>query len=146
LSAAARIELRRFISQGGTLILEAGGGSKLFTASAEEELLEIFGDKATPQLVDLENPASAFGSQLQTVQYRQAGRRLLGKLSTPHLRGLEIDGRIAVYPCDEDLGTGLTGVAGESIVGYDPASAQAVMGRLLLSTAATTIPPAHSLK
>ena len=52
LTDPARLELKTFVHRGGTLIIDAAGGSAAFAASAEEELRNMFGAEAK----DLDTP------------------------------------------------------------------------------------------
>ena len=47
LNDAARKEIKRFVSAGGTLIVDAAGGSVPFAESAESELAAMFGGAPT---------------------------------------------------------------------------------------------------
>ena len=135
LSESAREELRKFIADGGTLILEAAGGSPDFTSSAEAEIQAIFGDRASPTLLGISHRVYSTGHRIAAVDYRPAARRLFGDLRTPRLRGFDIAGRTAIFLSPEDLSVGLTGAATDGIIGYDPASATAIMSNVLLYAA-----------
>jgi hypothetical protein len=48
-------------------------------------------------------------------------------LKTPRLRGIEVNGRLAVIFSPEDLSVGLVGGAVDGIYGYEPESAVNLM-------------------
>ena len=66
------------------------------------------------------------------MNYREHAKRVLGSSRAPRLRGIEINGRLAVIYSREDLSAGLVGQAVDGIIGYDPATATALMARILL--------------
>jgi hypothetical protein len=70
------------------------------------------------------------------VDYRRFARRnLIGSLKAPHIRGIEVNGRTAIFFSREDLSAGMVGEQVDGIYGYDPASATALMRNLVLYAA-----------
>jgi hypothetical protein len=148
LNDAAREELRRFIDAGGTLIIDAAGGSPAFNESIQAELAVMYGE----HLQALENPIkpdhpiyAAAGRRLDNVGYRMFTRTILpaSELRTPRLRGIEINGRLAVVYSPEDLSVGMVGQPVDGIIGYDPPTASSLMSHMLMyagGTAPTTQP------
>ena len=55
-----------------------------------------------------------------------------GSAKMPQLRGITINGRIAVFFSREDLSAGLVGEPVDGIAGYSPATASELMTNLLL--------------
>jgi Domain of unknown function (DUF4159) len=142
LSAAARDEIRRFVSGGGTLIIDAAGGSRAFADSARAELAKIFGDKAAQLAAPLpmDHPFYSGGDQKLTaadIDYRSYARLASGK---PRLRAIDIGGRLGVFFSAEDLSVGLVGQPVDGIIGYSPESATKLMERIIMS--AILSPPA----
>jgi hypothetical protein len=139
LDAAMRTDIKTFVVNGGTLVVDAAGGSGEFAQSAEQELqLIFFGDAkqlATPLKPD--HPLYTAGSNpLADVRYRAYAREKLdGDMKHPRLKGIELDGRLAVIYSREDLSVGLVGQNVDGIIGYDPATATALMSRILLYAA-----------
>ena len=129
LTPAARDAIRAFVDGGGTLVVDAAGGDAEFAAAAEKELAAIFPDdplQDLPAAVD-EAPAA----------YRTfARKKIVGELNAPRLRGIVRDGRTAVYYSALDLSAGLVGNAVDGILGYDPATATAIVGRIVAAAAA----------
>lgn len=136
LDDAARQAIKSYVEGGGTLVIDAAGGSSEFATSAEELLRSLWPDKAQQLVQSL--PAShplylAGGGALPEVQYRGAARRsLTGDFRQPRLRGLEFDGRLGVIYSREDLSVGLVGMPVEGIIGYEPQTATNLMRCILM--------------
>jgi hypothetical protein len=145
LTPAERDEIKRFINAGGTLIVDAAGGSGAFATSAERELAEMFGPDAK-QLDNALPPAhplySSDGKPLGEVGYRTFARGRLGSINVPQLRGITIGGRLAVIYSKEDLSVGLVGQPVDGIVGYSPPSATLLMSKALLYATKKSLAPA----
>ena len=60
----------------------------------------------------------------------------------PQLRGIEINGRLAVIFSKEDLSVGLVGQAVDGIVGYTPETATRLMTRIVKFASGGGRPPA----
>jgi hypothetical protein len=133
---AARLEIKSFIQSGGTLIVDAAGGSSEFAASVENELHQIFADQAK----QLDNPlptSSAVykvpGFSADAIAYRSFARDvLLRNARQPRLRGISFGKRIQVFYSREDLSAGLVGQAVDGIYGYEPQSATDLITAMVL--------------
>jgi hypothetical protein len=152
LSDSARLELKNFITQGGTLIVDAAGGSQAFADAAERELKAMLGSYATEGLDTPAPPThplfNVAGHKITTFGYR-AWARLngIGGLKAPRIRVVEIAGRPAVFFSREDLSVGIVGEPVDGITGYMPETATDLMRNMILfsiQSKARTIPaPAH---
>jgi len=136
LDEAAKGELKEFVAKGGTLIVDAAGGDSEFATAAEELLKSTF-PAAAKGLDEPLKPAhpiyAAPDGKVAAVQYRPyAQGKLLSDLSAPRIRGLEVDGRTAVFYSREDLSAGLVGQQMDGILGYTPDSATQLMTDILL--------------
>jgi hypothetical protein len=136
INAADWIQLKQFVENGGTLIVDAAGGSSEFADDAHAQLAEAFPDNAD-QLDEPLRPLHVLytqvGSKIDEVGYRAFARRVLGEdLKIPRIRGIKINGRIAVFFSAEDLSAGLVGEPVDGIVGYDPDSAALLMEHMIL--------------
>ena len=130
---AQRDEIKHYVEAGGTLIVDAAGGDVAFAQSAENELALIFPDSKlglTP--LPLSNAIFSGGPKLDQVRYRHLAVKLIGNLQVPRIRAIEINGRPAVFFSAEDLSVGMVGMQIDGIFGYDPASATALMEKLVL--------------
>jgi hypothetical protein len=134
LSDAARTTLKTFVeSLGGTLIVDAAGGSSDFASSIEQQLAEMFPGSSLVQ-VPKDNKLFTSGAKpMTTFGYRPFAGRVLGELKDePRLRGIEVNGRLAVIFSREDLSAGLVGQTVDGVIGYDPATATEIMSRILM--------------
>jgi hypothetical protein len=136
LSDAERDDLKKYVLGGGTLIIDAAGGSTEFAASAEQMLTDVFGEDAKQIDKPLE-PASPI-YQLpdhiaDQIQYRKFTQARIGREKGPLLRGIKIGGRLAVIYSREDLSAGLVGEPVDGIKGYAPATASQLMTDIILA-------------
>ena len=137
LNDVQRDELKQFVFGGGTLVIDAAGGSAAFADSIEKELVAIFGDAAAAALKAPVAPDHALftnpAAPIKRVGYRRTlSQRATGDLKGPRLRGIAIENRIGVIFSREDLSTGMVGHAVDGVAGYDPASATAIMRNVIL--------------
>jgi hypothetical protein len=133
LTQADRDEIKKYVLDGGTLIVDACGGHGEFSQAAENELAAIFPDsKLSEAPLTLASPALCGNPKIDEVDYRGFARKTVGKLHTPRIRAIDINGRPAVFFSAEDLSVGMVGMQIDGIYGYDPASATALMEKLVL--------------
>ncbi len=100
----------------------------------------IFPDnKLAEAPLSLSGPILGSEPKLSRVEYRGFARSIVGSLRTPRIRAIDINGRPAVFFSAEDLSVGMVGMQIDGIYGYDPASATALMEKLV-SYAATATP------
>ena len=140
LNDAARLELTTFVKNGGTLVLDAAGGSTEFADAAERELKALFGAAAQQGLAQpLARTHAVFnvpGHAIHDFTYRTWTRlRTTGNLKEPRLRGIQVGNRAAVFYSREDLTAGLVGEPVDGIVGYSPETATAIMRNIILYAA-----------
>lgn len=132
LNEAARAELRKFVASGGTLIIDAAGGSAAFAESADAEVRALFPD-AKAVVLPIAHPLYANGTtRLESAGYRPFAQKVVGGVKVPRVQGVTVAGRAAVFLSREDLSAGLVGHSVDGIIGYDPKSATEIMTRLLL--------------
>ena len=136
LSPEARAQIVAFVLHGGTLVVDAAGGSKEFAESAESELKQMFSAEAAR----LGNPLPPYSplytlpeAPLDTITYRSFMRKALGgDTKSPRVSGIDRGGRLAVFFSREDLSGGMVGESVDGITGYSPDSATAIMRNILL--------------
>jgi hypothetical protein len=141
LSDDAREQLRAFVEAGGTLIVDAAGGSGTFADSAEQELGEIF--KGGEAAKDLDKPLDAkhdfykvTGTPMKEFGFRTFAKTKLGNATRgPRVRGGVVDMRTAVFFSPEDITAGLVGQPVDGIYGYDPRTATQLAANMLLYAA-----------
>lgn len=129
-------ELHKFIDNGGTLIIDCGGGSSQFGDSARALLKSLFPDNNNNPMDQYLPPDDALytlpGFSIPTVTYRTYAHVVLGNLRTGHIVGITHDGRVAAYFSQEDLSAGLVGQPTDGIIGYTPKSATDIMRNMIL--------------
>ena len=137
LTNAARLELKSFVEHGGTLVIDAAGGSLPFADAAEQELKNIFGPQAARELDDSlppSHPAYQLAPHpIETFGYRAWARQnSVGALKQPRIKGITIGNRVAVFLSRDDLSAGLVGEPVDGVIGYTPETATAIMRNILL--------------
>lgn len=137
LNAAAKLELKSFVQNGGTLVIDTAGGAPEFVDAAQAQLKDLFGEAATTGLARPLPPDHAVYKmpehRIDTFTYRAWTRvHGVGNLKQPRLRGIEIGNRVAVFFSREDLSAGLVGEPVDGIVGYSPETATDIMRNILL--------------
>lgn len=140
LKPEAALEIKSFVQNGGTLIVDAAGGSSAFAAAAERELRGLFGDAAAAGLAQpLPRSHPVFnqpGHRITEFTYRAWSRlRSHGSVKEPRVRGIAVGSRIGVFYSPEDLSVGLVGQPVDGIDGYSPETATAIMTNILLYSA-----------
>ena len=139
LAEQQREALRKFVEQGGTLVIDAAGGSSRFAASAEQELAQLF--PADKPVVIADDHAICDALAYGTPMFRAFARKVVGRNNKPLLQGITIKGRLAVIYSREDLSAGLVGQAVDGIVGYEPVAASVLMAGIV-NHVAQIAPPA----
>jgi len=136
LSLSHRNALKQFVTNGGTLMIDAAGGDNEFAGSVEVELGNLFGGK----LENLPDDSPIYNQpavRVDPVGWRQFALNRLVDRKHPHLRGVRIGERFAVLFSREDLSAGLVGQPVDGIYGYDPLTAVKLMEAMVLSATGT---------
>lgn len=119
LSPVYQEKIRKYVEGGGTLVVDSCGGGGEFALSAEQVIAHLF-PKAKLAILPIAHKVFSSGYEIKEVDYRPFARKTLGNIHTPRLRGLEINGRVAVFFSAEDLSVGLVGMPVDGINGYVP--------------------------
>jgi hypothetical protein len=135
LTGAAEDELRKFVAQGGKLVVDAAGGGATFDAAAQSELKTLF-PKGSLDTLAGNNPIFTFGQILDRAVYRRYARSRIEKTAAFRLQAMDVDGRTSVFYSAEDISEGLVGEPIDGIYGYDPKVATGLMGNLIAYSAA----------
>ncbi|HEV2294958.1 MAG TPA: DUF4159 domain-containing protein [Tepidisphaeraceae bacterium] len=130
LDSAGQVALKRAMDTGGTIVIDAGGGSSEFAASVEK-LLPLLATEPLKPIPPDHELYSAGGEKLADVKYRDYAARVVGAAKDPRLQGVERNGRWVILYSREDLSAGLVGQSVDGIIGYTPDSATALMKRIL---------------
>jgi hypothetical protein len=133
LDEGQRAELSKYVESGGTLVIDAAGGSTQFAQSADAEIAAIFPGQQINQLPPDHAVFTAGGLKSPAIKYREYAQKVLGALKdTPRLQGIDRADRIVLFYSKEDLTGGLVGQPVDGIVGYTPATATDLMQRIVL--------------
>jgi len=136
--------LRDYLTAGGTLLLEAAGGSRAFAAAAEGQLRRLLPEAPYGIVSDTHPLYRSAGPAIERVDYRRGTRTPAGQAHAPRLRGATLNGRLAVLFSPDDLTAGLLGCPCWAVSGYEPDSAFALMRNILLYAAGKTLAPTSS--
>ncbi len=129
-SDATLQHLKDYVTGGGTLVVDAAGGSVDFGASVESELAKTFGSAST-----VIPPGDAMyasgGVKLAPVKYRSFASDRLGNLNQPRVKGFKVGDRWGVVFSGEDLSAGLVGQPVDGVIGYEPDTATDIMQHVI---------------
>lgn len=135
LTDADRAAIRTYLDSGGLLLVEACAGEAAFDVSARAELAKLFPD-ADAQLQSPLPPdhplfTDAAGKAIEP-KFRDFALPTLGARARAfQLRGITVNGKLAVIYSPQDLSEGLVGQPVDGIVGYTPDVATALVRRLI---------------
>jgi hypothetical protein len=136
LDETAKSEIKQFVTTGGTLVVDASGGNPEFALAVENELRAMFAADAKGLDTPLPPEHAIYSipdARITEVTYRTFARtKLSGETKTARLRGITIDGRVAVIYSPEDLSAGMVGNEIDGVIGYSPRTATALMRNILL--------------
>ena len=135
LSGAEVAGLRAFLTNGGTLVADAAGGSRRFLESFEAALEDMLG--AEPVRVSARSAIISGAGvpdavALSEAQYRRAIRGAALVRATPPLKAFLFGRRVAVLYSPLDVTAGLLGTQVYGCRGYAPESALDVARNMLL--------------
>lgn len=131
---AQRKEIKDFVTNGGTLIIDAAGGNGAFAESVESEMDAIFGAdaKGLSEALPQDSPLYKQDGKPIEIAWRTYAKAQLGSLKGGRLKAMKIKDRLAVIYSPEDLSVGLVGQPVDGIVGYEPKTASALMANALM--------------
>jgi hypothetical protein len=132
LADGARSELKKFIEDGGALVMDAAGGDAAFGQSIEAEAAAIL-PQGSLGIVPAGHPVFAGPMATGEIEYRRFARKLVGSARSPRLRGIDVKGRTALWISAEDLSVGMVGQQVDGIFGYSPQTATALMGNIAVN-------------
>jgi hypothetical protein len=142
-SAEERESLKKFVTGGGTLLIDAGGGSRAMADSAREMIQDLFG---AGELRSLDPDSPLFSAkEIKEFGYRRQTKARLAGAKGLRLQGLAVAGRLGVVFSREDLTGGLVGYASYACDGYLPPTAYEIVRNVMLMAAgrgSTTTAPA----
>lgn len=120
--------IKRFVSQGGLLLVEAAGGNEEFAESARKVIEDIYGVDALRRPnsnFELFNVDALPDGKIDKVKYRRKTRSRIADQFAPMLRVMTLErngrSRAAILFSREDFSNaGILGCQGTTIDGYDP--------------------------
>ncbi len=138
--------IQKYISNGGTVVIDAAGGSKAFAQSAREAIDGMYGIDGLRLLANSSPIYQVKGLEIDKPKYRRRSRTRMGKEFG--LRAVLVDGeRPGLIYSAEDLTVGLLGCACFGIDGYDvgdgndPGMCFQLMRNIVLNAAKITVTP-----
>ena len=133
LDGAQKAKLKSWLEAGGTLLVDAAGGNEEFAKSAEAVLLEVCGQAAMKVVASSAELYNIKGFEIAQAGYRHESA------GPPRLRTIIIKDRMAVFFSRDDITAGLIGVMCQTINGYAPSTAQALVRNLVIMTSGQTV-------
>ncbi|HOD82776.1 MAG: hypothetical protein BWX88_05277 [Planctomycetes bacterium ADurb.Bin126] len=125
--------IEKFVASGGTLVIDAAGGSTQFAQGAEEFIRSVYGPREPRPLSTGADLYNLKGMSIREVDYRYQTRQRLGRTKLPNLKAVILKDRPAVLFSAEDLTFGLLGVNSFPVNGYTCESAFEIMRNIVLS-------------
>ena len=132
LSAADRKALKQFVAAGGTLVIDAAGGSRPFADSARKMLGEMYGPAGLVVLGPDSPIYKLKGYEIKRRRYRPRARARMGDDGPPPIRAVIVGGRAGVIFSRADITAGLVGFTSFTVDGYEPQSAYELMRNILM--------------
>jgi hypothetical protein len=127
--------LKKYVAQGGTLFIDAAGGSADFYASAQTMVTEIWGKRNLQPLnsgCEIYKPTANAALAIEKFFYTAASKAAGKGKNEPGLRGVTDNGRIAVIVSRDDVTAGMIGALTKTIEGYNPETAYRIMRNLVM--------------
>ncbi|GIW75348.1 MAG: hypothetical protein KatS3mg104_0411 [Phycisphaerae bacterium] len=131
-----RKAIKSFIDAGGLLVIDSCGGFAEFDSSVQNELSKIFPNEVAQLTQPLKSDhliyTLADGKKVEP-QYRVYAQLKLGADALRfRLRGMTVNGKLAVIYSPDDLSVGLVGNDIDGIIGYEPEVATTLMRQVIL--------------
>ncbi len=132
-SQAEHEAVEKFAATGGTLVIDAAGGSKEFAKAAEAMIGKIYGLNALRRLPNDSPILQVPGCDLNAVKYRRTAKVRLGNEKSVRLQCVMLNNRPAILYSREDIVSGLVGYPSLTCDGYAPQSAYNVLKAIVCS-------------
>jgi len=131
LSAEELAAMKTFIEGGGTIFIDAGGGSSAFHNSLKKVLRGMYPKNQLKSLAMSSPIYNISGAIIGKARYRRNTLIRLGS-SLPNLQAVIIDNRPVIIYSREDVTGGLVGYSSAAVDGYAPVSAFQIMRNVIL--------------
>ena len=129
---AQRACLRKYLDEGGTLIVDAAGGNSAFARAAEELFAKLLPGALPRRLPPDHEVYTRSGPPIRTFAYRKAVSLPAEQRGKPRILAFMLRNRPAIFFSREDLTAGLVGYPCWGLKGYEPETAFRIMRNLLL--------------
>ncbi len=133
LTLSQRDALKKFVDDGGTLVVDTAGGDTQFARTAERVLQETFGRRALRPLRSSTGLLNLKGNEIKEAHFRGQAVKIFGPKDGIQLRVVMDGRREAVLFSREDITAGLVGYDSHTVSGYTPETARSIMRNVLLS-------------
>lgn len=135
LSEAQKQALKKYFRRGGTLVIDAAGGSRPFAQAASEQILPL-PEEGIYGSIPLDHPIYQWPEPVKKASFRRDFAMALGHdRKLPRLRGVSSRGRLAIIYSPDDLTAALVGYQYHGIAGYSPRTAAALMANIICHVA-----------
>ena len=126
--------LKKYLDDGGFLVIDAAGGSVAANLSMEALMGRLCPGATIGRILDDHEIYSAKfgGDDIRSVTYRKFTSTREPNSNRSRLRGVSVNGRIVAILSADDLTAGMVGYPTDGIVGYSPASATELMRNIIL--------------
>jgi hypothetical protein len=139
LDSQAREAIKAFVAQGGTLFMDAAGGSQEFDKAAIKLLEQIYG-RLCLRGVSLQSDLYRLpGKEIERVRWRRKLAIRFRKDRRPRLQAVTVDGRRGVIYSREDVSSGLVGYDNYDVAGYDPEDCFRLMRNIVLTATSAQV-------
>jgi hypothetical protein len=131
-SAEQKAALRRFLTAGGTLLVDAAGGSRAFAQAVEREIVPLVPGGYVRRLPPTHEVYRKGPADVAEVRYRPEFAATLGAdRRKPRVQAVEDARGVRVFLSREDWTAAMTGYAYHGLSGYSPDSAVKLLANLL---------------
>lgn len=127
--------IKSWVSGGGTLVIDAAGGSKTFAEAIEQALVSTFGGTDSLRKLDQASPVYTLsGHEIADVFYREQAIVDMGGIRSknPSLQAVYVGERAGVIYSQYDLTGGLLGAPAYTCSGYKPDSCYKLVRNIVL--------------
>jgi len=127
--------LKNYLAAGGTLVIDAAGGSREFAKAVEQHILPLVAGGSVGPIAP-EHAIYRGPEKIGRVRYRIALAAALGRQGgKTRLQGVDRGGRLAIVFSRDDLTAGVLGAGCYGLRGYAPPTAVALMTNILCHAA-----------
>jgi hypothetical protein len=128
--------LKKYLDAGGLVFMDAAGGDADFAVSCQELIKMVYPDTtltALPPDHPIYTGAMPDGVKIENFEFRKYGNlKLHRRVTTPDIETIEINGKQKILFSSWDICSGFLGTNTWGILGYAPATSEALGRNLLL--------------